>query len=372
MFLCTFKFSEYEGTDREWILEKFKLNKINLMVGMNASGKTRTLNSIFALKKVFVETKIPFGNGEFSVELLNNNEENLLYYFKISDFKIEKESLKINKILQLDRDSDGTGKILNLKNEYIEFKIPTNELMAKRRDDYQYPFFSELFDWTSNLKYISFAKDEDKNKYLVNNMTNISHGNQTAKVFYSGKEKYSNFIDLIINDLREIGYYIKNIEFGKQQSLSFRNLPNTDLYGFIIHEKDRKGVTDQNAISNGMYRAIITLIHFNYYMLEGYKGTALIDDIGEGLDYSRSNKLIKILIEKAENIGLQLLMTSNNKFVMNNTNLDYWQVVSRKGSKVSLFNRYTSEEKFEQFRFTGLNNFDFFVTEFYEKGFEKQ
>lgn len=42
------------------------------------------------------------------------------------------------------------------------------------------------------------------------------------------------------------------------------------------------------------------IVHFNYYEFAKIPGVVLIDDIGEGLDYERSTKLIKLLISKAE------------------------------------------------------------------------
>jgi hypothetical protein len=46
--------------------------------------------------------------------------------------------------------------------------------------------------------------------------------------------------------------------------------------------------------------------------------TILIDDIGEGLDFDRSSRLIKLLIEIAEkNENIRLIMSTNDRFVMN-------------------------------------------------------
>ena len=64
-------------------------------------------------------------------------------------------------------------------------------------------------------------------------------------------------------------------------------------------------------------------------------------------------------------------MSSNDKFVMNNTNLKYWQIVSRKSGNVKMFNYINSNEKFEDFKFSGLNNFDFFVTESFKTETDK-
>jgi ABC-type lipoprotein export system ATPase subunit len=48
----------------------------------------------------------------------------------------------------------------------------------------------------------------------------------------------------------------------------------------------------------------------------------LIDDIGEGLDYERSSNLIKLLLKKMKKESIQLIMSTNDRFVMNNIPYD--------------------------------------------------
>ena len=44
MELYSLKYKQDEGVDREWGFDGLSLHKINLIVGKNASGKSRTLN----------------------------------------------------------------------------------------------------------------------------------------------------------------------------------------------------------------------------------------------------------------------------------------------------------------------------------------
>jgi hypothetical protein len=57
-------------------------------------------------------------------------------------------------------------------------------------------------------------------------------------------------------------------------------------------------------------------------------------------------------------------MTTNDRFVMNQVPLEYWSVLVRKAGVVKLFNRLNSEKKFEDFKYLGLSNFDFFSSDF--------
>jgi hypothetical protein len=95
----------------------------------------------------------------------------------------------------------------------------------------------------------------------------------------------------------------------------------------------------------------------------------VIDDIGEGLDFSRAKHLVQVLISKAEGAGIQLIMSTNDSFIMNAVDIQHWAVIVREGNKISLFNYENSREIFEEFKFTGLNNFDFYASEFFKSGF---
>jgi hypothetical protein len=106
-------------------------------------------------------------------------------------------------------------------------------------------------------------------------------------------------------------------------------------------------------------------------VLKKLSTTILIDDIGEGLDFDRSSRLIKLLIEIAEkNDNIQLIMSTNDRFVMNNVPLEYWQVIQRNGGECKVFNYQNSKGKFDEFEYTGLNNFDFLRTDFLNSEWE--
>ena len=99
----------------------------------------------------------------------------------------------------------------------------------------------------------------------------------------------------------------------------------------------------------------------------------IIDDIGEGLDFERSTKLIELLISKAEkNPNMQLLMSTNDSFVMNSVDLKYWQIIDRVGCQVNYYNYSNSPKTFEDYKLTGLNHFDFFASGFFKDGFSDE
>jgi ABC-type Mn2+/Zn2+ transport system ATPase subunit len=126
-------------------------------------------------------------------------------------------------------------------------------------------------------------------------------------------------------------------------------------------------------MSQGMFRALSLIIQITFNTLKKLSTTILIDDIGEGLDFERSAKLINLLVELAEkNDNIQLIMSTNDRYVMNNVPFKYWQLIDRKGCVCKVYNYRNSQEIFDEFKYTGLNNFDFLATDFIHSEWEQK
>ncbi len=82
--------------------------------------------------------------------------------------------------------------------------------------------------------------------------------------------------------------------------------------------------------------------------------------------------LVQVLIERAKESGIQLIMSTNDSFIMNAVDIEHWAVIMREGQKISLYNYENSKDIFEEFKFTGLNNFDFYASEFFKSGFNDE
>jgi hypothetical protein len=139
----------------------------------------------------------------------------------------------------------------------------------------------------------------------------------------------------------------------------------------FIQEEDIKDKIFQQDISQGMFRVLSLIIQIKYLEYELNSGTTiLIDDIGEGLDYERATKLIQYIIKKAEKLedNIQLIMTTNDRFTMNNVPLEYWIIIDKNSNgKISFYTEKTHSEIFNKFQRIGLSNFDFFSSEYYKE-----
>jgi len=146
-----------------------------------------------------------------------------------------------------------------------------------------------------------------------------------------------------------------------QSPIQIPNLPS----GLFVQESDLQMRTQQHEMSDGMFRALSVLVQINYALLSHQATCLLIDDIGEGLDFNRSSALVKRLVEKAKGSSIQLIMATNDRFIMNAVPLEYWIVLVRKSGYVKNLNYMNSKEMFDGFEITGLNNFDFFSSGYY-------
>jgi hypothetical protein len=135
-----------------------------------------------------------------------------------------------------------------------------------------------------------------------------------------------------------------------------------------VKEKDLKCNTRQMEMSSGMFRALNLAIQLNYWSLTGTQVCMLVDDIGEGLDFERATRLIQHLVKAAQRNNFQLIMTSNDRFVMNSVSLDQMAIIDRRKSVVRIINKASTPKVFERFREIGLNNFDFFARDLYKPG----
>jgi len=161
-------------------------------------------------------------------------------------------------------------------------------------------------------------------------------------------------LDRIIKDFSGIGYPVEDIgvKIQKMQGIS-------EVCIATVKEKDLSCETLQPNMSQGMFRALSLLVIIEHILNSNKKCTVPIDDIGEGLDYNRSCKLTCLLLDKIKNSKLQLIITSNDRFLINSVDIKNINFLGRQGHLVKAFNYFNSKDKYEEFIFSGLDNFDF-------------
>lgn len=390
MRLTQIEYSQFPNAKHEWRLEGCTLGDINLIVGKNANGKTMLYNILTNLVKLLRGERIGFGTGDWTLHF-DDDGDSLIYFLKLVEKKVYEERLTINGKDKMTRGTNGVGKIWAEKiNELLDFQLSDSQLACvARRDSIQHPFFESLAQWAASFRSYSFGTDMEKsayseeqpaqskrkeNRFIVasEGLATFDPSNPLHLVYKKGVDMYDGnkdkkgtskkvFSRQLLSDMKTIGYDVKKIDlqpmtrFIAQQAL-----------GLHVSENDIGYTTNQYEMSQGMFRALSLLIHLNVALLEKKASCIVIDDIGEGLDYERSTELIRLLIKKAEQSSVQLIMTTNDRFVMNNVPLEYWSVIERQPHKSVIYNYRNSKEVFDSFEMTGLNNFDFFSGKFYK------
>jgi hypothetical protein len=379
MKLDSISYKQNEDSTDYWGFKDLKLRGIDLIVGKNTSGKTRVLNVISSLAQWLEgEKESSFSVNEYNAGF-SNFENTIKFKLGWDGDKIGKEYLERNGEELLSRSASGETKIKGMElGEMIHFGLSENELASRRADTVQFPFLQDLQNWASSVRHFRFNTDLGKRTINILDSEgarelNIKRTDEVVSIFLQGEKKYpEEFKKSIVSDLNEIGYQIENISVGTPNSMrvNFKN-SSKNIVCLLLKECDREGLTDQYSMSMGLFRVLSLLIHFNYWRLEKIDGLVLVDDIGEGLDYEKSTKFIKLLIRKGITDGTQLIMTTNNQFVMNLVPLEYWQIIDRVGGEVKFYNKENSEKTFEEFKFVGMNNFDFFTTGFEDEKLEE-
>lgn len=381
MNLKALKFCRFKGQPNEWAVEGrpkegnfeqwLTLDNVNLIVGKNASGKSRTINAIRHIAdllssdvKLSVLNTLGYGTAEYSLKFTDEN-ESIDYYINFAEGKITDETLTVNGVEKLNR---SLGKLwYEGANDFLDFQTDDGVLAVSKRDKKQHSFFEKLYFWGKNLSHYRFGDQLGKNAYLRDldaikddDEVDLKDGHEVTEAFIRGKRLFpDSFSNGIIADMKAISYDIKDID-----AKPLKNFPIAG-YGLTVKENELDDITDQREMSQGMFRALSLLIQLNYSLLSVAPSCILIDDIGEGLDFDRSKTLINLIIQKVSGSSVQVIMTTNDRFVMNEVPLEYWSVIQRVSKKSLFYNHRNSKATFEDFKYTGLSNFDFLSSEFY-------
>lgn len=349
------KITSFEYSDYSWALDKVSFDNLNLIVGRNAVGKSKTLNAIVLFVK--------FLNGDVNaatpshwckVEFMTEDNTILTYGYEYNDNVITDETLY-----------RGNDKIISRNKEHTfigntEVYPPVNKLCVQsQRDTKNYPEFESIMQWAEKLKGYSFSELSSTKSLLIPSMFNEKIDfSDIFETFDKNAEK-KNFV---IEKMKELNYEIEKIELVKI----------SDKYSIVlIIEHGVRTPLYSALLSNGMLRVLYIFAYMAYLSTEQGARTLLVDDLGEGLDFSRSSKLSKIIFDYCEAHDIQLIITSNDNFLMNAVNLDYWVILQRDGEHTTGISKKTHPDMFLKFKKMGLNNFDMLSTDFIYRYLEK-
>ena len=344
------RIKSFSYSDAHYELQPVDLQAINLIVGNNATGKTRLLMGLNFLTKSIITDRQK--NGPFnlicSTEFITDDNQTLEYMVMAKSGSIGRELLVLNGKRIIERNPLSCKIYSFEKEKYEYFNPPKDKLVIQiRRDIKEYPHIESLVEWAENSYGFRFGNVFQgwENFFMLDDLPNIAEMYNSIDTLNQKK---------IIEFLNEIGFKITQItaQVRNGQSLIY------------IHEMGLNKPITLIEISQGLLRTIYVLIFIQYLISKGKTTTIFIDDLGEGLDYKRAIELGKRLYSLCKENNIQLVATSNDSFLMDTIDTDYWNVLTREGKIVKALNKFNHPELFENFKFTGLSNFDFFSSDY--------
>lgn len=345
--------------DPYWELENLQLNKVNLVVGKNATGKTRTLQTIDLLVKMITQKRDLNWGAQWAILFENYKGEEIKYEFSTSYQKqgvtFERMTLDNNRLV-LSRDrkyNDGNAKLRNYsKNDYDYVYPPDNKLVLHtNRDIRAFPFLEDVANWAEQSYGFKFG---NISPYSLLNQQEYDLLTAVEDIPTLFKSLKSSDKEKIIADFNSLGYNITNITIQGSGATTI----------MFVKEKGVRKNIPHFQLSQGMFRTLALIVYMQYLISRKKPVTIIIDDLCEGLDYERATKLGKLLFETALKGDIQLIATSNDNFLMEVVDLKYLNVLFRTGKKVHGINAQSNPKLFEEFKFTGLSNFDFFSSNY--------
>jgi predicted ATPase len=352
MILSKINYFEHKGKPNYWEINDVVLSSQNLIVGLNATGKTRLTNVIINLGKI-LGSKLKT-NGNWCLEFIKDETTKYKFELQINNKHIDCEKIWQNDISVLERDGNG-GKIFSKsKNDWDKYSPPADELTLNvRRDLEHYPYLEDFIEWSKNIKGYSFSGVKSDQIMIPDGAVTQLESLGAVPYILQQIQNDKTIIDKIIEDLNFIGYPVESVT-----SIGIQQPAMQNLFMVSLKEKDLLCKTEQGLMSQGMYRAVCLIVLFEYLLAKGTSGTIIIDDLGEGLDFERSTKLTKLLLNKNISSKFQVIITSNDRFLINTVDMKNINFLTRKGHIVKATNYSNNKKLFDKYLLSGLNNFD--------------
>lgn len=348
--------TQLKYTDTNWEITDLELETANLLVGENAAGKSRTLGMIDLLYKMITQKRDLNWGGRWELLFKNHYGEFLEYNFSISTISkgVTHEQIKLNGQDVLQRFDPMHAKLFNkLTGQHEDIYPPKDKLVIHtNRDVKKYPFLEQIANWAEQSFGFKFGNLNSYAHISMQEYDFLSTVEDIPTLFIGfGKKQKEN----IIKSMNEVGYNVTNLSCKKASA---------DIPIIFVEETDVQKPIPHYKLSQGMFRTLAMLVFIEHLLFHKKPATIIIDDLCEGLDYNKAAKLGKMVFDISDKNGIQIIATSNDSFLMDVVDIQYWNILYRKGKTVKTINKRNHPELFDNFKFTGLSNFDFFASDY--------
>ncbi len=376
--LKKYSYCQFRGTDAEWQISDLDLQRVNLVVGPNATGKSKLLGSIWNFARVVSKPSINFMEAEWSVAFEEaETDKTINVELHIHDNQVHKEEVVKDGRTCLIRHADGRGTIeieIEHERKNVQFQVEEHQVaISSKRDFVMHPFLEPVHDWASKVIYIPFGTPMGRNSLLISNhplstkrysidqvLRHDDLHERATELFKLAFSMYSEeYSSLVAEYMRRVGFDVSKVcTTNYEGNIPFRNPVPPEI--LQVFESNLQIAINQQDISQGMFRCLATCIFLAYASLSDRSFVLIVDGVGEGLDYQRSQSLIDLLLDVASKRSVQLIMASNDHFVLNKVPLTSWVILRRNGMHITKYTSQTHKEEFARFRRLGLRNTDLF------------
>lgn len=340
-----------------WNLDLNGITDENLLVGKNSVGKSKSIRAIAHVAGIIIQSKNLDGTIYVDFEL-SDGEKKIYYSFNAKNGSVLSESLIVENGNESTRYIIREENLSTLDGETVN--APKDKLIIHiRRDTIQYPFIEDIINWAQHVNGFSFNEieqdsDYNTNAWFIGGSVSLFDMIHTVTEVQKGKTKGTNSI---VKRMREVGYAVKNVE-----GIVPENFPEIRIV--LLIEDNVLPPLFTNSLSKGMFRTLFTLSLLEYMVQTEKPSLLLIDDFCEGLDYDRSVSVGRMVFDFCKENDIQLITASNDSYLMDVVNLDYWHILHREGSDVSAINKFSDPNLFDDFEFSGLKNIHLLSTDF--------
>lgn len=346
--------------DPTWQLSNLELDDQNLIVAKNSTGKSRTLATIDLLIKMITQKRTLNWGSRWSISFINAQEQNILFEFA-TQFReagivtAEKISINGQQVLFRHRNTKSVTLRNFLTHENDIIYPPDNKLTLHiHRDIKKYPYLEDIVNWAEQSYGFKFGNISPYAKLNEQEYDLLTAVEDIPTLFRSLRKESK---EIVIQNFNNIGYAISDISV--QDKIQYTIL--------LVKEKGVEKALPHYKLSQGMFRSLAIIIYLEYLMSRKKPALVIMDDLCEGLDFERAKKLSTLIFETCEQAEIQLVVTSNDSFLMDMIDIKYWNILLRNGKIVTSINNKNSKEIFRKFRLTGLSNFDFFSSDFLQQ-----
>jgi predicted ATP-dependent endonuclease of OLD family len=340
---------------------------LNVLFGRNATGKTRTLNTLLVLCWQHSSLKVLFPGENYLIFEEIENDEIKEYHYRciikkdnFNKFFIEQDSLYLKTKKNMDEKlifDRKKKRILNEGNDKEEIYNPLDDELSLSlyiKDKFQHKTALKVKDFLLNIKkldsnladsYISFSSTfiaGTKGENLSESMVNIFQ--HFAKIFTK-----------IEDDFKYIYPKVKEIYIG-----DFVTGNKVEKKLFIKEEEIQDDFIVDFA-SSGM-KKVLTILNILYAPSNYTKSLTLIDELENGLDYDSLIKIKDILERESSNN--QIIFTTHSPLFANAINFNKWIILGRNGEIVKFY-QINDDQELQDLLKQDIEQYSFYVQELY-------